>query len=136
MSAEADVAEMQSLLNEIAARIARGRSVQERITALMGKLGFGANRTLEFLRGKARVVQSWEKDHARAALADLKRAERQRRDLDHLAWLASEVGRLEASGEAFHGAHVDGLKHFLRLARGEGGAVALPGEADDGTGPG
>lgn len=126
MSAETDVAEMQSLCGEIARRIAPGASVQEHITALMGKLGFGANRTLEFLRGKARIVQSWEKDHARATLDDLRRAERKQRDLDHLAWLEAEIGRFRASGEELHGPHVDGLVHFLRMARGEDGPVAVP----------
>ena len=44
-------------------------------------------------------------------------------------WLASEIGRLGASGEEFHGPHVDGLKHFLRLAGGADSAVAVQGEA-------
>jgi hypothetical protein len=125
MTAEADVNEMQTLCGELAERLAPSGSVKARVNALMGKLKLGENRVVEFLRGKARRVDSWEKDHARRVLEDLRRAERQQRELEHLTWLEAEIGRHRASGSAFRGAHVDGLEHFLRLARGADSAVEV-----------
>ena len=126
MSAEADVAEMQRYCGEIASRTAQSGEWKDRITAVSGALSVGWNRAYELLRGKARRVDGWEKDNARRVLDELRAAERHRRELEHLAWLESEIARHRASGEELRGPHVDGLEHFLRLARGADSAVAVP----------
>ena len=126
MSASSDVMEMQSLCGEIADRAVGSGREKERIGAVSRQLGVGWNRALEFLRGKARRVDSWEKDNALRQLAELKDQERRRREAAHLLWLESEIGRLRETSEEFHGPHVDGLEHFLRLARGADSAVAIP----------
>ncbi len=125
MSSADDVVEMKTLCGELAERLAPYGGVKARVNALMGKLRLGENRVVEFLRGKARRVESWEKDRARARLARRKDAERQRRELEHLTWLESEIARHRASGEELRGPHVDGLEHFLRLARGEDSTVEV-----------
>jgi len=131
MSAADDVLDMRVLCAEIAAREARGGSAKEQITAVSKALGVGWNRALEFLKGKARRVDAWEKDNARRRLAALRERERIERENEHLAWLECEIARHRASGEEFRGPHVDGLEHLLRLARGADGAVEIPGEAKD-----
>lgn len=131
MSAAADVKEMRELCGEIADRLAGKRSaVKDRTQSLVDRLGFEWNRAFELLCGKARRIDSYEKDNARQLLADLKRAEQRQRELDHLGWLECEIARHRASGEELRGAHVDGLEHLLRVARGADSAVALPVETD------
>lgn len=127
MSSSNDVLEMQTICGEIADRLADSAREKDRIGAVLRAFNYriGWNRVLEFLRGRARRVDSWEKDHARAALADIKRAERQRRDHEHLAWLREQIDRAKASGEEFHGAHIDGLEHFLRLGSDPAGPVEV-----------
>lgn len=92
--------------------------------------GLGWERAKAFYYRDARRVEAEEMDRARRAIRKLREEAHARKHREHLAWLASEIGRLEASGEEFHGPHVDGLKHFLRLAGGADGAVAVPNQAD------
>lgn len=127
MSAEADVAEMKSLCGELADRLAGSDAYKDRVRTVQSKLGLSWNRAMEFLRGKARLVQSWEKDHARAVLRELREAEQRRREQDHLVWLRQQIDRARATGEEFHGPHVDGLEHVFRLARDPGSAVEISG---------
>lgn len=130
MGAADDVFDMRELCSEIASREAPGSSVKERVTVVSRGVGVGWNRALEFLSGRARRVDAWEKEHAKRRVAELRDAERRERESAHLLWLESELGRLRASGEEFHGPHVDGLEHFLRVARGADRPVALPDERD------
>lgn len=125
MSPADDVMEMQTLCDEIVKHLAGAALIKTKVGLLADELGVSFNRALEFLRGKARRVDSWEKDDARRTLADLRARQRAQRDSEHLAWLQEQIDRSRASGTEFRGAHVDGLEHFLRLARVEAGAVEL-----------
>lgn len=132
MSAASDVLEMQELCSEIADLSAVTHHMKSRVTAVVKALHERVtdNRAYEFLRGKALRVDSWEKDLARLERDRLRAASRAVRHAEHLAWLESQIGRFEASGEEHVGPHVDGLVHFLRVARGEAGPVALPPDED------
>lgn len=131
MSAADDVLEMQTLSAELADRMAgRGAAVKVRIGAVADAVGVGANRALEFIKGKARRVDAWEKENAKRQLADLRERERLARENEHLAWLECEIARHRASGSEFRGAHVDGLEHFLRVARDASGAVEVHAETE------
>lgn len=136
MSATADVFEMRDLCGDIAGMVTRSLKEKDRVSAVRSAIGrdedgswlFSWNRTLEFLRARARRVDSWEKDRAREVRDELKRAAREQRHRDHLEWLESEIGRFQASGEELHGPHIDGLVGLLRMARGADSAVAVPAE--------
>lgn len=110
MSAEADVDEMKTLVGELAERLVPAGSVKARVNALMGKLKLGENRVVEFLRGKARRVDSWEKDNARRVLEELREAELRRTTEQRLQWLRSTVEHLRQTDEEFHGFDIDGLE--------------------------
>ncbi len=133
MSAADDVFEMQTLTNALADRLVgiRGREKQ-RIGAIAKAIGVSANRALEFLKGKARRVDAWEKEHARRELHALEHTERCRRETEYALWLESEIGRFRASGEELDGAAVVGFERVIRDARARAGAVALssPAESD------
>lgn len=127
MSAEADVMEMKSLCGGIAELLTPSRSEKDRIAAVRGvfrdrhgRFLISWNRTLEFLRGKARRIDSWEKDFARRQLEDLKRMEQQRRDHAHLNWL----DELIASDPRLGGRSAAELQHLLRGAGPQDGPVA------------
>lgn len=130
MSAADDVLDMRDLCAEIAAREVGNGPAKARISAVSRSLGIGWNRALEFLNGKARRVDAWEKDNARRRLAELRERERIERENEHLRWLECEIARHRASGEELRGPLVDGLEHVLRAARGETGAVALQASDD------
>lgn len=118
MSAVADVSEMQGICADIVRRLSRGLQKQQ-VPQLAKLIGVTENRALEFLRAKARRIDSWEKDRARTIRDELKRAERRQRELEHLAWLRQQV-------EGMDGSAVDALQHLLRGDGDEAGAVALP----------
>lgn len=133
MSSADDVIEMKGLANEIADRmVGEGAKLAARAGAVINAIGgITENRALEFLSGKARRVDGWEKDNARRRRAALRERARIERENEHLAWLECEIARHRASGEEFRGPHVDGLEHLLRLARGADGAVEIPRETQD-----
>jgi hypothetical protein len=129
MSSADDVIEMKGLANEIADRVVgAGAKLAARAGAVISAIGgnITENRALEFLSGRARRIDGWEKDNARRRLAALRERARIERENEHLAWLECEVARQRATGSGFHGPHVDGLEHFLRLARGGDSALAVP----------
>lgn len=121
MSAVADVLEMQGLCSEIVDTF-DGLQKQQ-IPELAKLIGVTENRALEFLRAKARRIDSWEKDRARSIRDELKRAERRQREHEHLEWLRQQVAGMGGRGG-------DVLQHLLRSASDEAGALAVP-EADD-----
>lgn len=123
MSADADVAEMKDLCGELAERLAPTGTVKARVNALMGKLKFGENRVVEFLRGKARRVDSWEKDNARRVLEELREAELRRTTEQRLQWLRSTVEHLRQTDEEFHGFDIDGLERAAARVGALSGAV-------------
>lgn len=124
------VAEMSALVRE-AADYAPSSNWKERVRAAARALNIPFGRAKRHYYGEARRVEAEEMDRARAAIRELRAAQRERRANEHLAWLECEIARHRASGEELRGAHVDGLEHFLRLARGADGPVALQAEADD-----
>lgn len=120
--------EMHCLVHEAADFAAPNGNWKERVQAAARSFGLGWERAKAFYYRDARRVEAEEMDRARRAIRKLRQEARDQRHREHLEWLASEIGRLEASGEEFHGPHVDGLKHFLRVAGRADGAVAIPAE--------
>lgn len=118
MSAIADVSEMQGICAEIVRLLPVGLQKQQ-VPELARKIGVTENRALEFLRAKARRVDSWEKDVARRLRDDLRRAAERRREHEHLTWLQEQMAGMDGSG-------VDALQHLLRRGGYEAGAVAVP----------
>lgn len=108
---------------------------KDRVSVIVTKLGFGWNRALEFLRGKARRVDSWEKDNARRILDDLREQELSRKASSHIAWLRTTVEQLRASDEEFHQFDVAGLERALVRLGAPGGAVGSSCAADTPTHP-
>lgn len=126
MSAMADVSEMHGLCTEIVARLAGLDLQKQQVPKLAELIGVTENRALEFLRAKARRIDSWEKDRARSIRDQLRRAEQRQRELDHLAWLREQV-------EGIGGRGGDVLQHLLRGAGDEAGALAVLPEDDNQT---
>lgn len=122
------VAEMSALVRE-AADYAPSPNWKDRVHAAARVLRLPFGRAKRLYYGEARRVDAEEMDNARAAIRAVREAARRRRDNDHLLWLESEIARHRASGEELRGPHVDGLEHFLRVARGSAGAVALQPDA-------
>lgn len=118
MSAIADVNEMQSICSEIASLVAGNDLKKNRIAELAKLIGVTENRALEFLRAKARRVDSWEKDRAREIRIRLKSAAQRRREHEHLEWLRQQLAGMDGGG-------VDALQHLLRGAGHEDGALAV-----------
>ena len=100
MSAADDILEMKGLCSQIADRLAASSDDKDRVNAvvqaLMARVSW--NRAFEFLKGRARRIDSWEKDLARARLTELKRIEREREAQRTIAWLASALEGAAASG--------------------------------------
>ena len=95
MSAADDVAEMQTLAGFIADKLGASTKNKDRTKALYDALNPNAhrdelvswNRCFEFLTGRARLVQSWEKDLAREKRKAIETADRERRQREHIEWL-------------------------------------------------
>lgn len=133
MSSAEDVIEMKSLSNELAdGLVGATAKLAARAGAVMKALGGDTteNRALEFLNGRARRVDAWEKEEAKRHVEELRNRERIARENEYLSWLGSELGRLRASGEEFHGPHIDALERVLRSARGDDRPVAIPQAAE------
>jgi hypothetical protein len=138
MSSADDVLEMKDVTNTLADYlVGKGALLKERVGAVLAAINEDAaepisdNRALELLKGKARRVDAWEKEHATRRLEKLRDRARRERELAHLRWLESEIARHRATGSGIRGAHADGLEHFLRMARSEAGAVGVPAARDD-----
>lgn len=135
MSSADDVFEMRSITNELADALVGARAkLAARAGAVMDAIGGEVtdNRALEFLKGKARRVDAWEKENAKRQLAKVREQARVRREREHLQWLTAEIGRHRANGTEFHGVYSDALEHLARVVRGDAGAVETP--TDGGTG--
>jgi hypothetical protein len=130
MSPETDVAEMEIICGDLADRLAVGTGAKARIKAVADALGIGWNRSLELLRGKARRVDGYEKDHARRKLEELKEAELRRTTESRLAWLRSTVEHLRQTDEEFHRFDVDGLERAVSRMGALGGPVGDPETSD------
>jgi hypothetical protein len=140
MSSADDVLEMKTLTNLLAdLMVGTAALVKERVGAVLDAINadasepISANRAGEFLSGKARQILAWEKENAKRRVAELKRARERQREQEHLLWIEEQIGRHRASGEELRGPMVDGLQHFLRLARDPSGAVALHADEAEGA---
>lgn len=128
MSAADDVREMEIWSNELADKLA---GVGAKLAARAGVVvkAFGGkitdNRAFEFLKGKPRRVDGWEKDTARRRIDELRERERLQREAQHLIWLECEIAKHRASGEELRGPYIDALLDLLRSARGEAGSMAV-----------
>lgn len=139
MSAADDVAEMQSLAEYIADRLAISKKDKDRTKALYAAFNpeihrgdelVSWNRCFEFLKGKARIVQSWEKDLARAKRDAIKAAERQRRTHEHVAWLRSIHEGAVASGADLDRSDLAVLERVLSRVGALDSSLGNPGFTD------
>lgn len=136
MSAADDVFEMQHLCETLAEKLTRSLREKVRIRAIRSRVltpnntpAFGENRVLEFLRGRARRVDSWEKDLVRKELERIAEAERMAELQKHVRWLRRTTEYLRATDEELHGLDIDAIEQAVRVAGAEGGPlVALASE--------
>ncbi len=110
MSPEADVAFMVNACDEIASARSRGPSMQQKVDAVMKALRVSENRAYEFLKGKARRVDGFEKDRARAIKAEIEAENANRKRAEHIEWLRSTIEHLReenAGVDSHEVAHVE-----------------------------
>lgn len=118
MSAADDVMEMQGLVGFIADKLAPSPKDKARTQAIYDALNprreelISWNRCFEFLKGKARLVQSWEKDLAREKRDAIRAAERERRAQEHVEWLQF-IHQQAASDEDVDRSEIAALERVL-----------------------
>lgn len=136
MSAADDVVEMQTLSEFIADKLASSKKDKDRTKALYDALNPDAhrdelvtwNRCFEFLKGKVRIVQSWEKDLARAKRDAIEAAERVRRNQAHIEWLRFIHEQATADGEDVDSPEIAALERVLSRVGALDSAVGNPGQ--------
>lgn len=143
MSATADVREMQTLCEALAEKLAFSEADKDQIRAILKVFSDGkgaalitANRAFEFLRGKARRVDSWEKDIARQELRRLEEAERAAALQGHVLWLRRSAEYLRATDEERHRFDIDALEQAVRVAGSVGGSLVAVASEDTDKGAG
>ena len=136
MSAADDVMEMQSLVRLIADRLSpskkdkdRTRAIYDALNAHRGEL-ISWNRCFEFLKGKARLVQSWEKDLARQKQQALRDAARRQATLGHVEWLRSIHEQAASDGADMDRADLAALERVLSRVGALDSALGNPGFTD------
>ena len=136
MSAADDVMEMQSLVGFIADRLSPSKKDKDRTKAIYDALNshreelISWNRCFEFLKGKARLVQSWEKDLARQKQQALRDAAERQRTAAHLAWLRSIHEGAAASGADMDRADLAALERVLSRVGALDSALGIPSTTD------
>lgn len=138
MSCADDVLEMQSICDELASRLTLSKAWKDRIAALQsvfrderGRPLFTWNRTYEFLCGKARRVDSWEKDFARKELRKIEAVERRREAANLVGNLNRTVAYLRSTDPDGHRHDIDAVERTLALAGVFDRALAPPAAGDD-----
>lgn len=134
MSAADDVAEMQTIAGFIADKLSASKKNKDRTKALYDALNPKANRDelvswnrcFEFLTGRARLVQSWEKDLARDKRKAIETAERNRRTREHIEWLRFIHEQAAADGADMDRADIAALERVLSRVGGLDRAVGNP----------
>jgi hypothetical protein len=119
MSAEADVAEMQTLCGEIADRLAGpgAAAAKHRVYAVKDALvEVTLNRAMEFLLAKARIIHSWEKDRARHVLRKLKEQDARAEAARLVANLNRTAAYLRSIDPDQHQHDIAALERTLSLA--------------------
>ena len=137
MSAAYVVAEMQTLAGFIADKLAASTKNKDRTKALYDALNPNArrdelvswNRCFEFLTGRARLVQSWEKDLAREKRRAIEATERDRRNREHIEWLRFIHEQAAQDGADMASADFAALERVLSRVGALDSAVGNPGEA-------
>jgi hypothetical protein len=119
MSPADDVVEMQGIANELADRLVGiGAQLQQRVGAVLKVFTVERvalitdNRALEFIKGKARRVDAWEKEHAARQLEKLRRDEA----VNHVANLNRTLAYLREVDPDGYGAHIAAMEHTLAEA--------------------
>lgn len=112
MSAADDVLDMRDLCAEIAAREVGSGPAKARISAVSRSLGIGWNRALEFLNGRARRVDAWEKDNARRRVEQLRRQEA----VTHISNLNRTLAYLKTTDPDGYRSHIDSIERALAAA--------------------
>lgn len=138
MSAADDVVEMQSLCEFIAEKLSISKKDKDRTKAIYGALNPNGhrdelvtwNRCYEFLKGRARIVQSWEKDLARAQRDAIRASERERRAQEHVEWLQFVHQQAISSDEDMDRVEIAALERVLARVGALGGPVGCS-EADE-----
>lgn len=129
MSAADDVMEMQDLVGFIADKLSPSKKDKDRTKAIYDALNpnreelLSWNRCFEFLKGKARLVQSWEKDLARQKRDALRAEEQERRAREHVEWLQFIHQQATAEGENVDRAEIAALERVLSRLSASGGAM-------------
>lgn len=124
MTAADDVMIMRDLVGEIADRLTQSKREKDRIIAVRealprrpdGSVPFSWNRTLEFLRGKARRVDAWEKELAQSELKRLEAIERRREAHRLVANLNRTAAYLRSTDPDGHRDDVAAIERTLALA--------------------
>ena len=138
MSAADDVAEMQTLAEFIAGKLAASTKNKDRTNALhaafnprinRGEELISWNRCFEFLTGRARLVQSWEKDLARAKRDAIEAEARERRNREHIEWLRYIHQQATDDGSDMDRSDLAALERVLSRVGALDGTVGNPGEA-------
>lgn len=137
MSAADDVAEMQTLAGFIADKLAASTKNKDRTKALYDALNPNShrgelvswNRCFEFLTGRARLVQSWEKDLAREKRKAIEATERDRRNREHIEWLRFVHQQAAADGADMDRAEIAALERVLSRVGALDSAMGNSGEA-------
>lgn len=136
MSAADDVAEMQTLAGFIADKLAASTKNKDRTNALhaafnpranRGEELISWNRCFEFLTGRARLVQSWEKDLARAKREAIETAQRERRNREHIEWLRFVHEQAVSDGADMDRADIAALERVLSRVGALDSAMGNPG---------
>lgn len=112
MSSEADIAFMESAC----ARIVRASGVssrQEQVSVVMRALKVTANRAYEFLTGKARRVDGFEKDLAREVVKQIEAENELRENAAFERRLQSTLAHLKETDPDFYRADIAGLERAL-----------------------
>jgi hypothetical protein len=119
MSAADDVLDMKDITGELADRlVGSGADIKVRVHAVLRAINTGArqsitdNRALEFLKGKARRVDAWEKENAKRQLEQLRRSEA----IEQITNLNRTLAYLRQVDPDGYGSHIAAMEHTLAAA--------------------
>lgn len=124
------VAEMSSLVREVADFAAPSPNWKDRVSAAARVLKLPFGRAKAHYYGQARRVEAEEMDRARAAAEELREARLRRQAGEHLRWLNASIEHLRQTDEEFHSFDVDGLERALARLGAQCGAVGDTGAGE------
>jgi hypothetical protein len=124
------VAEMSSLVREVADFAAPSPNWKDRVNAAARVLQLPFGRAKAHYYGEARRVDAEEMDRAREAAEQLREAKLRRKAAEHLAWLNTSIEHLRSVDPEFHSLDVAGLERAVARLGAQCGAVADPSTAE------